>query len=387
MVKIFIYQPPTFMGEKMKKIVMISAFVMVLTLTVLLPTHSSAEAQPPTFQIGDKWEYEMSGTGMDGEMSGSMVIEVTGTSMVFINNTDYDVWVMKMSGNMSFSGLMGSGTSRMNGTAYLQRTDLATVKTVTDSEMTSTSSWGTTHSSDHMEITYDPPKDDFDFPIEIEKNWVVITNETVSSTSTYDGETWEDTHTDTIITNYKCVDMETIHVPAGTFETYKIRSQEEDSEYYDIMYYSADAGLFVRMENYDETDKLMMTAELTYYKYGGVVGGEEGVGGEEEVIEEDGEKKEFLEKNLVYISFLIGVIIGAVVALPIGLIRGKAYKRVIYPQPLGPQEQMLLTPPLTMPPAVTTVQCYACGQVMQVTSPKRPLVITCVKCGAKGVLR
>ncbi|MDI6916235.1 MAG: hypothetical protein QMC80_00380 [Thermoplasmatales archaeon] len=375
-------------GEKMKRAVLILMFFgIMLVSTVFISGHGGAEAEVPAFQTGDRWEYSMSGNSMGTEMSGTMVMKVTGTGIISVNGTDYDVWIMKTSGEISFTGYMGSGTSTTNGTAYIQKTDLATVKTITDTEMTGTSSWGNTHSSEHIETTYDPPKDDFDFPVKVGETWMVVTNETTYMSSTHDGETWEENYTDTITTNYKCISMETIHVPAGTFETYKIRSSEEDSEYYDIMYYSVDIGLFVKMENYDETDEIVATAELTYYQYGAVVGGEEGIGEEEEVVEEEGGEKEFLEKNLVYMSFLIGILIGVVIALPIGLIRGRAHKGVIYPQPLSPQEQMLLTSSFTMPSAVTAVQCYACGQVMHVTSPERPLVIICVTCGAKGVLK
>lgn len=367
--------------------IILALSIIGLAVITLIPTQGNAEAQLPAYQIGDKWEYKMSSTGMGIEASGNIVMEVNGTSSISVNDTSYDVWVMKMSGEMSFSGPMGSGTSRMNGTAYIRQTDLATVKAITDSETTAASYGENIHSIDHTEITYDSHKDDFNFPIEIGESWVVTTNETIYSSSTYDGETWEDTYTDTIITNYECVGMETIHVPAGTFETYKIRYQEEDSEYYDIVYYSPDVGTYVRMENYDETDEIVAIAELTYYQYGAVIGGEEGIEEEEEVVEEEGGEKGFLEKNLVYISFLIGIVAGVAIALPIGLIRGRAYKRVIYPQLLSPQEQPLLTSPFTTPSAVTAVKCHACGQVMHVTSPERPLVIICVKCGVKGVLK
>lgn len=66
------------------------------------------------------------------------------------------------------------------------------------------------------------------------------------------------------------------------------------------------------------------------------------------------------------------------------LLRGKVTTRTSSVSPVSVKEEVS-TEFIKIKP--TLVKCYACSEVMEIVSSKRPLVVECKKCGAKGLLK
>jgi hypothetical protein len=66
---------------------------------------------------------------------------------------------------------------------------------------------------------------------------------------------------------YNCIKEEKVTVPAGTFDTYQIRITKSDGSYI-LDWQSNKAGQTVKSEEYDTEGEIMVSSELTSYKFG-----------------------------------------------------------------------------------------------------------------------
>lgn len=314
----------------MRKIIgLFVGIIMCLVVFSVLSGNAFGDLEKPTWSVGDKWEYNMTFT--EGGMNGTMKMEVEGTTTITVNDTNYDVYMLEMSGSgtMSMSGMTGNWT--MDGTGYLQQSDLAMVKTVMDMNMTMTMEYpspGTYYMSSSNTTTYSPPLDENDFPISVGETWTATatatsTEETSSNMPYYPSGNTTSTTTET--ENYECLCTESVTVPAGTFNTYKIKSQEPGSNSYEIDYISSDVGFMVKSETYNETGQLSSTMELTSYSYAGPEEEEGGIG-------------ETLGKEVGGVSILYWLIIIVIilVVIVIALVALKRKKKAPIP-PVPPQ--------------------------------------------------
>jgi len=192
------------------------AVVICLVMCLIVPVGYASGVETvstPVWQVGDEWNYTSS------NMTAKMI--VTGTETVSVGGVNYDCYVVA-------STIVSSTYGSSNSTGYFQRSTLTNVKTV------AISTYGTST------ITYDPPMDVFGFPLYVGKNWSVTTTETTQS----NGYSNSDVKTYT----FTCLAKETITVPAGTFEAYKIRQQESGSLDYTINYYAPEVGCIAKWE-------------------------------------------------------------------------------------------------------------------------------------------
>lgn len=200
------------MGKKL------SVCVICLVMCFIVPVRYASGVETvsvPVWQVGDEW------TSTSPNMTTRMV--VTGTETVTVGGVNYDCYVL----SMNLSGAHGS----MNATGYFQRSTLVYVKAV------STSTYGPITS------TFSPPLDMFGFPLFIGKTWSVTT------TITSQGSGSPSSHQ--ITYNFTCLAKETITVPAGTFEAYKIKQQQSPDPYYTLNYYAPKVGFIAKSESYN----------------------------------------------------------------------------------------------------------------------------------------
>jgi hypothetical protein len=219
----------------MRRKTKITILVVLCILAVLcLATPAVGECEMPQWKVGDTWEY-----GMSSDIASmNLTQEVEELTTIEVNGTNYDVYRVSNVMDMSMYGMEFS----YPGENYYRRSDLGMVKTEMSMEM-----FG--FEQDTVAI-YSPPKKECSFPMDVGKTWTETCNQIQITYS--DGEMdsydeYESTY------EYSCSEMETITVPAGTFECYKIVCEDEwgDESY---TWYSPKVKNFVKQSSGDSSD-------------------------------------------------------------------------------------------------------------------------------------
>jgi hypothetical protein len=322
------------MKRKTKLIVLV---VLCIFAVQCLAVPAAGEDEMPGWKVGDTWEYGMSSSGV----SMNMTLEVEEIKTITVNGTDYNVYSVT---NEMVASLYGYEITSQ-GHNYHRTTDLAIVK----NEM-STSFMGMSSGNG---ATYNPPKKECSFPVDVGKTWSqTITEAQISYT---DGEMTDYYEYET---TYECrvSEMETITVPAGTFETYKIVSEDEwgDESY---SWYSPKVKYFVKMSSGDPSDPTDI--ELKSYDVASSKGGS------------TTESNEFGLSTLFEMPYLLFLIIipVIVIVLAVALVaRSKKKKRT------QAQIQSKETVDFVVPSA--TAQQTQAARVPQRTAAPRPPVRT-----------
>jgi hypothetical protein len=250
----------------------VSLFVGLMVMLLAMPAVVSAEITVPEFETGDRWTYEVTMEEDGMEFNGDWTFKVQGEKTV----VGHEVYDLSLDGEGTVTMEIPSlGTATMDFTVdgyhYVRISDLATVAENMTLEM-STSFFGLEISIRmFFEMTYDPPLNDFGFPLDVAKEWTSASSVTTTSTfaMTMGGNTTSETNTDTSsqTSGFKCESKESTSVPAGTFESYKI-NQSEDDDGYVHSYVSEKTGMFVKSEIYDENGEPGGVMELKSYSYG-----------------------------------------------------------------------------------------------------------------------
>lgn len=245
----------------------------------------------PTLKAGNELLYEMDMSmfldedlygDIDMEMSMEMTMKVKNKESIEVGGTRYEAYVidetMSMSIVMTFEGERYSETMTSEGIQWLRTSDLATLKTDTE---TSYSSFGMTASSQST-VTYDPPMDSYQFPMSIAETWTSVCTVTTVESYDFNGEpdSWETTYESSMV--YEALHVEDVTVPAGTYETFVIWSMETSEDFmgggapffgsgpgYILNYYSPDIGFPVKSEYYYPDRELYMSLDLVSYREGG----------------------------------------------------------------------------------------------------------------------
>lgn len=159
-----------------------------------------SDAEIPEWIVGDSWNYHSS---IEGSLA-NFTIEVTEITAINVNGTDYEVYVAETTIELPIEQKIITSTIKN----YILKDDLSTVKT----ELIET---GPNESLRITVTTYDPPKKDYDFPLEVGKEWISHFFESI-----YEEELGYSNITRQY--KYKVVGEESITVEAGTFDCYKI---------------------------------------------------------------------------------------------------------------------------------------------------------------------
>ncbi len=285
-------------------------------MLLAMPAFVSAEMTVPELESGDKWTYEVEMTESGMKISGDWTYEVKGEKTV----SGHEVYDMSLDGEGSATMEIPSiGTATMDFTVegyhYLRTNDLATVKENMTMEM-STSLMGIEVSIQmFLEMSYDPPMNDFGFPLDVGKEWTSTSSATTTSafamTMGDQSQTESETDTESETSSFKCESTESISVSAGTFESYKT-NQSEDDDSYVHNYVSEESGMFVKSEVYDEDGELQVSMQLKSYSYG--------------------EGQDVLDL-MDYLWLIIVIVIIVVVIAAVAGVRSRRSKREIPPPP------------------------------------------------------
>jgi hypothetical protein len=240
---------------------------LVLSTTCIGTVVGVNEAEMPKYSVGDKWKFTIDykyEIGMVGTITG----EVTGDSVeIYQLGKQYVCDEYSRTGNGTVYGEGITGTWTMNSKWYSQKSDLRDVKV--------TETWDLTFTYDGEPLTmkmvyetlYDPPLESCKgFPLTAGKSWSSTTTETTTTRTTIDRQVDQETDTTTYTRSYFILRTETTTVSAGEFDTFVRKATDADGSYYEV-YYSPEVGGSVKEMYYDETGKLVVTAELLEYSY------------------------------------------------------------------------------------------------------------------------
>jgi hypothetical protein len=198
----------------MKRIAMIgfsifSCFILVACLASMVV----GESYMPEWEVGNEWKYEM--TVLD--ITGTVTHKVSDITNINVNGTNYEVYHVKVIGS--------GGTEHL----YYTISDLSLVKMEVPSTAVSSS----------LTFTYYPPKNEFDFPLVVEKIWNSSYNMTI-----YNGES--DPTDVTMKEDYSVTKIENLTIKAGTFECYKIESVDRYESVHTTRWYSKEVKNVVK---------------------------------------------------------------------------------------------------------------------------------------------
>jgi subtilase family serine protease len=228
------------------------------------------QAEVPTWQIGDWWDYELGGAvdlmGMTATASGNMRFDVTEIMTQTIGPNVYQLYNRTISG--SFTG-SGSGvvqgvdvdvavtSATLGGYWWVERGDLAVLvdnETVTASG-TVTMFLGTFPMTLSAEMTnaYSPSREDFDFPMEVGDLWDLSTFMVTTGYVYYFVDIplfpMEDTISldgvSPLAGTSLCSQQTSITVPAGNFDSFDASLGVTDERWY-----SETVGYMVKWENH-----------------------------------------------------------------------------------------------------------------------------------------
>ncbi len=219
----------------------------------------STEERPQP-HIGDKYVFGISEDATDQPEVINIDISTTSDMEATVIGQDekvgsYDCW--KMSTSQSGELTLGAITANFDteGDIYLEGGFLNVTKE--DSTITLDSAL-TNEQKQHKVSVYSPPKVRYDFPLEVTGVWSADTSANID----VDGKT----STESIRIDYRCLFSESTSVPAGSFDTFAIRSQNDDAAFYKVEYYSPLIGYPVRVETFDIDDQLIGVLVLNSYK-------------------------------------------------------------------------------------------------------------------------
>jgi hypothetical protein len=219
------------------------AFSVMILLSILLNSTPVviSDAELPEWEVGDKWSYETPYYGLTLEERR----EVTNITTINVNGTNYDVYVLQTTA----SSLPWGDFTSYN---YISISNMALVRTMVI--------WSYGTNGTETITIYQPPLENFDFPLSVGKTWT-----STYTSSQYDETTGYINWTETLY--YQVTGTEKIKVKAGTFKCYVI---EESNEWGDISqrtWYSSEVKNSVKKE---DIGRITIEKQLTSYSIKGM---------------------------------------------------------------------------------------------------------------------
>jgi hypothetical protein len=230
-------------------------FLMALSFASTTSMIAMAQVQQPTYSVGDEWKYSIEFLSGDEIVTeGTTTRRIIGEENVMLDSEEYECFVVEIIG--SWEPVQSDTiTYTETGKVYIQKSDLSIVKQ--DMETKQMSGEDITYHQ-ITNITYSPPFEDFDFPMDVGKIWWANTTRTqtieLPPLPPFPPNIAE------ISQNFTVVKTEEVTVPAGTFDTLVTMSSTSDNIFEE--YYSSRANANVLELVYDDEMNLIQRTEL-----------------------------------------------------------------------------------------------------------------------------
>ena len=231
--------------------------ILLLASFALIPLPASAAMERPTWSRGDFWVYAFSSGATGTTTNGTLRMDVTGTESVTVNGTSYSAYHVDAVLTIPFGGSL---VFTVPADIWFSTDTLAIVKLTAVVNLT----LGTVSIDSTISVSGNPPQT-IQWPLTAGASWssstVVWTSMTNASGTTY--------LSSSLTTNFDVQADTTITVPAGTFTTTPLKEADASSGSYTVNYWSAQAGNWARVGEYDSGGQGQGGFNLTSYNYQG----------------------------------------------------------------------------------------------------------------------
>lgn len=236
------------MRASLRALAVLVAFGIV---TTALAMPARADADKPSWSVGDHWTYNVRGQNFGMSGSGTLRLEVVGPDTVNVAGTDYASWRVRVVQNVTQTNVDFN-----SGDVWHRQSDLAIVR-VEYSLTVDLPFFGPTVVN--TMITYNQPLP-ISWPVTAGKTWSGSTTVTTEITGLPD-------FNNPLTTLYIVQATATVTVPAGTFETTPVRADSGGS--YSIAYWAPSSGSYARQQSFNSQSQETSSQELTEYRYQG----------------------------------------------------------------------------------------------------------------------
>jgi len=360
---------------------------------------------------GDKYDYELTVNSNllkkhDIErLSGTMTVEVVRISQETLNNFDYTVYDLEISGIWELESDSVSYNIMIEGQRLLRTSDLALVTETMEYRIWGSDAFG---SEDRAEkrMDFEPPLNSYNFPISVTDKWDSESSITKSSKFVHGGyepQVRDDEYSEN--REFECLRKGMISVPAGTFESYAVYSSviEGAANNYvgfsrngnasppweglifnnlnstaRVEFYSPETGFLSKITYFDSERNVLYSLVLTSFEYSG--------DGFEPENDDHGTKGP--EDNEVPVLFMIDIVLVIVLILIVTLVRADQRRYRLSARAAD-------APAAANPPGSTgqghaqgkvKITCPSCRRPFQISRTAGAVKIKCPYCNAEGVL-
>ena len=221
--------------------------ILVSSVSIFVAVAEDQTTSLPVRTLGDKWTFSIS-IGL----TGTMTQEITSTS---VSVSGYDCTEFTVTGGGNTQGFTGSWT--MKGEQYEAKTDFSETK----SENTIQSITSAFNETITTQTDYNPPLNNYNFPLFVGKSWTSITNQTHFTKHDLNGVSTQGNDSKKTSSNFIVLRTEYTIVPAGEFQTFVINVSRDDGTSSQI-YYSSKANMQVKELDYLPNGNLGFSLEL-----------------------------------------------------------------------------------------------------------------------------
>ncbi len=242
-----------------------------LTITVEQDIQSTTPSvQLPTMRIGDRYDYvsnaQTQAYGYNIDTLTDQTVTVAAYDEITLPSTGETVGVFRrdieQSGTMTVSGIEVETESE--GETVVTADSLAIVRSETVMTMNVPYVGEMTTES---KMQYTPPLSTVAFPLRVTDRWNA-TSTVRSTTNTSSAQGGESSNsTDTVTNQYICLATESIEVPAGSYETVVVYTEQIDGSF-TLDYYAEGLSSAVRSETYTPERELVTILELADFVEG-----------------------------------------------------------------------------------------------------------------------
>ena len=208
-------------------------------------------ASVPVLDVSMSWTYDFEYENDQGTaFQGTETLAVEAIQDLNLGGFEYEAYRISISGHETFDSGDYTGTRDFTGQSFLRTADLALIKT--EKEITTQiDGVPSTNKTDIVE-TYQPPREDFKFPLENSKGWDSTTHYTRHTTVTIDDNPEMSFKEENQSFEYRIRDEENISLDAGMFFTYSVMRwvEADNPKNYTQYWFSPQVSYIVKEEEW-----------------------------------------------------------------------------------------------------------------------------------------
>jgi len=231
------------------------AIAAIILLAIVPPTTALAPARKPNWHINDYWKYHGQFVFIVTVLI-DVDLNVTGKGEVSVGPNTYSVFML----DFSIKTTLGAFQTSVTGTNYYSQDDFSLIKT-----KSTTYDNSKPKTTETTEITYDPPKREVNFPMDLGKEWE--DNLTITNVDTVNGVTKTTVSNESL--TFTVAAIESLDTSLGQMDCFRITQMNKTGATLNY-WYSAGIGEFVKLTFSPALqDSYVTITDYQYYPGGG----------------------------------------------------------------------------------------------------------------------